>query len=282
MDTVGLYKPIEKAAFLVDAAGGFSEQEIRLVQAACPELASVSPHDPAWRRSARPWGQDSRSEMRRAHSRVPGWQEILTSLYSFLGRPVDSLDSLLSEYGPCGGDGYGNTHVLPPGPSMVDYLVALLPKLEAQAREIYRHEVLEELRRHSDLPKPEQTIKREEVVVGVSFGGFGAEGAFGELIRCVLCYEERWRPPSYNGLLRMMRAGYGKVGEAMMRPDLTFDQVRAILVSFTRFASRQSANPAYLTSGKLQRLLERLRELREAEECPLLRLRKGGMEDGNS
>jgi len=164
---------------------------------------------------------------------------------------------------------------------MVDYLVELLPKLEAQAREIYRHEVLEEPRRYSNSPKQKQTIKREEAVVGVFFGGFDAEGAFGELIRCVLCYEERWRPPSYNGLLRRMRAGYGKVGEAMMRPDLTFDQIRAILVSFTRFASRQSANPAYLTSGRLQRLLERLRELREAEECPLLRLRKGGMEDGN-
>lgn len=160
---------------------------------------------------------------------------------------------------------------------MVDYLVALLPKLETQAREIYRKQVLGEPRKHSNQPKPKQAFKNEETVVRVPLGWGGAEGAFRKLIECVLRYEERWRPRFYNELLRDMGAGFGQVREAMVRPDLSFDQARAILVSLSRFASRHSANPAYFTSGRLQRLLGRLRELREAEGCPLLKPRKGGM-----
>jgi len=275
-----MYEPIEKVQFLADIAGGFTEREIFLVQVVCPELISVDPRNPRWRSGSRPWEQGSPSERRRTYPLAPGWRELLSDLHRYLGRSPDAAGPV-SGHGPCGGDGFGDTHSIPPSPSMVDYLVALIPQLETQAREIYRKQVLEEPRKHSDPPKPKRMIRKEEAIAWVSFGGFDAEGAFGELIWCVLQYEERWRPRFYNELLRDMGAGYGKVREAMVRPDLTFDQVRAILVSFARFASRQSANPAYFTSGRLQRLLERLRELREAEECPLLKPRKGGMGDDN-
>lgn len=166
---------------------------------------------------------------------------------------------------------------------MVDYLVSAIPRLDTQAREIYKKEVLEEPRILAD-PEPRPAPPPSEVPVIAEIGlasGYDFGGPHDEVIRCILEYAERWMPDRYGELLNEVGASYGNVANAMIRTDLSFAHIRAILVAYTRFSTRHCGNQAYITSGRLQRILARLGELRQAERCPLLRPRKGGMEDGN-
>lgn len=265
-----MYTTKEKVLFILETAGNLTEQEVQAIHMVCPEVRSYPPHHSIWQRdrlSSKLANRAQRSEPP-ADSSPADPEEVLAALI----KRIKAAKELTSSR-PCEGDSFGNRHGVAPSPQMVDHLVSFIPRLDALARRKYRQEVLEEPRKQREPAQRPDSFSLEGVSIIMLFGVI-PEREYREFVHCVLTYEERWRPLNYNELLRAVGAGYGKVAHAMTRSNLSFDQIRAILVSLTRFASRQSANIAYVTSGRLQRLLNRLGELRQAEECPLLRPRR--------
>ena len=269
-----MYTPREKVLFILDATGSLTEQEVHVVQQVCPELNFYPPYHDIWRRDAQLLAlQEASSAISAGPAKNSGEadrERVLATLFERLDAAAE-----LASYKPCGGDGYGDRYGMAPSPSMVDFLVSFIPKLYALARKKYRQEVLEEPRKRQESDRSPMNISQDEPIVVLMSGTSFIDAVYREFIHCVLLYEERWKPPRYSELLHGMQAGYGNVAHVMTRSSLSFDQIRAILLSFSRFASRQTANIAYVTSGRLQQLLSRLGELRQAEKCPLLRPRRG-------
>ncbi len=268
-----MYTPREKVLFILDATGSLTEQEVHVVQQVCPELNFYPPYHDIWRRGAQLALQEASSAISAGPAKNSGEadrERVLATLFERLDAAAE-----LASHKPCGGDGYGDRYGMAPSPSMVDFLVSFIPKLDALARKKYRQEVLEEPRKRQESDRSPMNLSQDEPIVVLMSGTSFIDAVYREFIHCVLLYEERWKPPRYSELLHGMQAGYGNVAHVMTRSSLSFDQIRAILLSFSRFASRQTANIAYVTSGRLQQLLSRLGELRQAEECPLLRPRRG-------
>jgi len=276
-----MYSPAEKWLYIFDALGELSESEVQSAIQLCPELAWTSVRYALKKRQQllkrrRPLINENTLGVRNSaeYLRFHGLNSI-----SLLDRIINTAPSI-SGIG-CVVDSYRNTHELSPSPWMVDYIISLIPSLEKQALDLREQEAKEKLREAKPKPKPNPSQHKlhgntDNKPIPVALFCDEPEGPLGQLVDCIISYENRWFPKQgYDKAKRQLREKVGNLNTASYPNDLSFEEVKTVLFWYARNTVRYCANEPFLSSGRLLRLLYRLRELREAEECPLLKPRKG-------
>ena len=276
-----MYSSTEKWLYLFDTLGELSESEVQSAIRLCPELARTSVRRALVKRQQLLKRRRQRGIKNTFGIRSSAGYLQLRSLssISLLDRITSTLPS--TDGIGCVVDSYRNTHELSPSPWMVDYIISLIPSLEKQALDLREQEAKEKPQEAK--PKPQSNPSQHKLhghtdnkPIPVALYGDDPEGPLGQLVNCIISHENRWCPKlGYDKVKRHLRDKLGNLNTASYPNDLSFEEVKTVLFWYARNTVRYCANEPFLTSGRLLRLLYRLRELREAEECPLIKPRKG-------